>query len=146
MEALSKQQQQRQEQQEQQQQQQPGSDGATPPQAQHPGGEAAPGGPRQPQQRRRQQHHPLSAAGGPLLEHGAARIPDAPAWTVPDSGWVRQFVSDFQQLRRQVADAYETGGGRPGAGEKRRGGALSTHACPRGGGLRAGRGGQGRRG
>ena len=38
-------------------------------------------------------------------------IPDAPDWTKPNRSWVQQFVSDFQQLRRQVQDAYEQQGG-----------------------------------
>ncbi|KAI8469388.1 MAG: survival motor neuron interacting protein 1-domain-containing protein [Monoraphidium minutum] len=54
-------------------------------------------------------HHPLSAAGGPLLEGGSAGLAAAPGWAVPSGAWVRQLVADFQALRRQVAEAYESG-------------------------------------
>lgn len=84
-------------------------------QSEEPGAGGAAGAEQQQQQagskqRRPRAHHPLSAAGGPLLQERAAQLPEAPGWMLPCSGWVQQFVSDFQQLRRQVADAYETGG------------------------------------
>lgn len=60
--------------------------------------------------RRHHHHHPLSAAGGPGLRDGASQIAAAPEWAVPSGAWVRKFVADFQQLRRQVADVYESGG------------------------------------
>jgi hypothetical protein len=37
-------------------------------------------------------------------------IPDAPDWARPCSDWVKRFVVDFQQLRQQVGERYETGG------------------------------------
>jgi len=37
-------------------------------------------------------------------------IPDAPDWAKPNRSWVQQFVSDFQQLRQQVQQAYEQQG------------------------------------
>lgn len=38
-------------------------------------------------------------------------IPDAPDWAKPNRSWVQRFVVDFQQLRLQVQEAYEQGGG-----------------------------------
>jgi len=64
-------------------------------------------------QEQKRHHHPLSAAGGPQLlgsDGSGSRMAAAPEWAVPSSGWVRQFVKDFQQLRRHVAEVYETGG------------------------------------
>jgi hypothetical protein len=37
-------------------------------------------------------------------------IAEAPDWAKPDKNWVVQFVADFQQLRREVMERYETGG------------------------------------
>lgn len=68
--------------------------------------------------------HPSSGSSAPssapcvLLPEPEA-IPDAPDWAKPNRSWVQQFVADFQQLRRQVQQAYEEQGGL----------GLVAHAC-----------------
>ena len=49
-------------------------------------------------------------------------IAEAPDWAKPNKDWVVQFVGDFQQLRKEVMERYETGGER---GE----GGTGGHRC-----------------
>lgn len=48
-----------------------------------------------------------SSGGRCVLLPEPEAIPDAPDWAKPNRSWVQQFVSDFQQLRQQVQQAYE---------------------------------------
>lgn len=50
-----------------------------------------------------------SSSAGLLLPEPEA-IADGPEWAKPNRSWVQQFVTEFQQLRLQVQQAYEQQG------------------------------------
>ena len=57
------------------------------------------------------EQQPSRSSPGFVLLPEPEAIPDAPDWAKPNRSWVQQFVSDFQQLRLQVQQAYEQQGG-----------------------------------
>jgi len=61
-----------------------------------------------------------AAGGSGISSHSSSRgrravlpevecIAEGPDWAKPNKDWVVQFVGDFQQLRREVMERYETG-------------------------------------